>query len=1169
MPLIKRLLTANRSEIAIRVFRTAHELGIRTVALYSHEDRYALHRFKADEAYLVGRQGEPLKSYLNVDRIIELAQRQGIDAVHPGYGFLSENPGFARACREAGILFVGPSPELLEQLGNKVTARKVAQKCGVPVLAGSERAIRDVADGKRLSGKMGYPVILKAARGGGGRGMRIVRKPSEFAAAFALAQGEAQSAFDSSDLLVEKYVERARHVEVQLLGDEHGSLVHLYERDCSVQRRHQKVVEIAPAPALGGMRDQICEAALAIGREVNYENAGTVEFLLDVDTNEFYFIEVNPRIQVEHTVTEQVTGIDIVKCQILIAQGASLSDPEIGLASQANVRTNGFAVQCRVTTEDPANDFLPDHGRISHYRSAAGMGIRLDAGTAFSGATVTPFYDSLLVKVTAWGHRYLDATRRMERSLQEFRIRGVRTNIPFLTKLIVHSSFVAGGCTTRFIDETPELFKFPERRDRATKVLTFLSEMIVNGNSMVKDRPRASRRTPAPVPSFHLDAGGGTRVTGGSEPLPVESSLDSLVSIPSGTRQLLESLGPEGFAKWILDQERLLLTDTTFRDAHQSLLATRFRTSDLLSIAETYARLCPGLFSLEMWGGATFDTAMRFLKECPWERLVRLRERVPNILFQMLLRSSNAVGYTHYPDNVVKEFVAEAAGAGIDVFRIFDALNITSNMRVAMEAVRKTDRLCEAAICYSGDILDPDRTKYDLQYYVDLARRLEGMGAHILAIKDMAGLCKPYAAQLLVKTLKQEIGIPVHFHTHDTSGLQSASILKASEEGLDIADAAFAPLAGGTSQPNLNTLVESLRFGERNTELVADSLDLIAEYWQGVREFYLPFESPVPAAGADLYRHQMPGGQYTNLMEQARALDLADRWPAVGRMYADVNQMLGDIVKVTPTSKAVGDLALFLVANDLTTEDVVSGERELTFPQSVIDLLDGSMGLPKGGFPSKVRKRILGDRKPVRGRPGKLLPAADFEQTAAEVRRFLRREPRRREVVSYLLYPEVYQQFVAHQQRYSDTAVLPTPVFFFGMEVDEEIAVEIESGKTLIIKLITVGEPNAEGQRTVFFELNGQPREVTVPDRSLRQKVSTRVKAQLGDPSQIAAPMPGMVVSVEVREGDPVVKGQKLLTLEAMKMQTEIAAEHEGQVTRLLVSPGSQVERNDLLLSLG
>ena len=956
---------------------------------------------------------------------------------------------------------------------------------------------------------------------------------------------------------------------MQLLGDKHGSLVHLFERDCSVQRRHQKVVEIAPAPTLGALRDRVCEAALAMGREVNYENAGTVDFLVDADSDEFYFIEVNPRIQVEHTVTEEVTGIDIVKCQILIAQDTPLADPEIGLASQADVLTNGFAVQCRVTTEDPANDFLPDHGRISNYRSPAGMGIRLDGGTAFSGALVTPFYDSLLVKITAWGHRFLDATRRMQRCLQEFRIRGVKTNIPFLIELMVHPSFVAGNCTTRFVDETPELFKFPEHRDRATKLLTFLGETIVNGNPLVKDRPRASRRLPAPVPSFSPDLAPGTGLRRASGPLEAAGSeLDGPGSIASGTRQLLDLLGPEGFTKWILKQKRLLLTDTTFRDAHQSLLATRFRTSDLLNIGETYARLCPGLFSLEVWGGATFDTSMRFLKECPWERLVGLRERVPNILLQMLLRSSNAVGYTHYPDNVVREFVVQAAEAGIDVFRIFDALNITSNMRVAMEAVRRTGRLCEAAICYSGDILDRDRQKYDLRYYVEMARELERMGAHILAIKDMAGLCKPYAAQQLVKTLKQEIGIPIHFHTHDTAALQTAAILKSSERGLDIADAAMAPLSGGTSQPNLNTLVESLRFTQRDTELTADALDLISEYWRGVRDFYLPFECPVPAAGADMYKHEMPGGQYTNLVEQARALNLADRWPDICRMYAAVNQMLGDIVKVTPTSKAVGDLALFLVANDLSTEDVLKGERELTFPQSVVDLLDGSMGLPKGGFPAQVRRRILGDRKPVRGRPGKSLPEADFDQTAAEVKRFLRRRPERREVVSYLLYPEVYKQFVTHQRRYSDTSVLPTPVFFFGMEGDEEIAVEIEPGKTLIIKLIAVGEPNAEGKRTVFFELNGQPREVTIADHSLSRLVSSRVTAKVGDPSQVAAPMPGMVVGIAVREGDKVAKGQKLLTLEAMKMQTEIVAEQAGKVARLLVVPGSQVERNDLLLEL-
>ncbi len=1146
MSVIKRLLAANRSEIAIRVFRSTHELGIRTVAIYSHEDRYSLHRFKADEAYEVGCPGEPLKSYLNYENIIALAADQRIDAIHPGYGFLSENADFARACDEAGIIFVGPRSELLTQLGDKVAARKIAQQAGVPVLGGSGRAIRDVAEGKKTADKLGYPVILKASHGGGGRGMRVVQAADDFATAFEAAQRESQSAFGSSEVFLEKFIRRARHIEVQLLGDKHGNLVHLFERDCSVQRRHQKVVEIAPAPALdASLRQQICDAALAIGRQVQYENAGTVEFLVDVDSGEFYFIEVNPRIQVEHTVTEEVTGIDIVKCQILIAQGVALDDPEIGLGSQSDVRTNGFALQCRVTTEDPANRFVPDHGRISNYRSASGMGIRLDAGTAFSGAVVTPFYDSLLVKVTAWGHRFVDCTRRMERSLQEFRVRGVKTNLPFLIKLTMHPTFVAGGCTTSFIDETPALFDFTERRDRATKLLTYIAENVVNGNPLVKGRPSATRRAPAPIPRAAKDN----------------------VTMSKGMRQRLLELGPEKFAAWVRDQPRLLVTDTTFRDAHQSLFATRFRTYDLLSIAGSYARLCPDLFSLEMWGGATFDTAMRFLKECPWQRLTELRERIPNILFQMLLRSSNAVGYTNYPDNIVREFVKEAAGAGIDVFRIFDALNNTGGMRVAMDAVLKTGAICEAAICYTGDILDAGRPKYDLKYYVELARKLEQMGAHILAIKDMAGLCKPYAAERLVKTLKQEVGIPVHFHTHDTAGVQAASIVKAADVGLDIADAAMAPMSGGTSQPNLNTLIESLRFTKRDTQLAAEPLDAIAAYWRAVREFYVPFESPVLAAGADLYRHEMPGGQYTNLFEQARALGLAEQWPDVCHDYADVNQMLGDIVKVTPTSKAVGDLALFLVANDLTTDDILAADRELAFPQSAIDLLDGSMGQPMGGFPAKVRKRILGDRKPHRGRPGKTLPPADFDQATADVQRFLRRKPRRCEVVSHLLYPQVFKEFAAHQQRFGDTSVLATPVFLGGMQTGEEIAAEIEPGKTLIIKMMAVSEPH-DGRRTVFFELNGQPREVTVVDHSLEQKSALREKADPDDSSHVAAQMPGMVVVLNVREGDNVAKGQKLLMLEAMKMQTTVVAEKDGHVSRVLVAPGAQVETGDLLLTI-
>ncbi|MGD9857024.1 MAG: pyruvate carboxylase, partial [Planctomycetaceae bacterium] len=1090
---------------------------------------------------------EPIQAYLNIAAIIALAKKHDIDAIHPGYGFLSENPHLAQACDDAGIVFVGPRVKTLKQLGDKIAARKIAEDAGVPVLGGGGSVIRDAEQGQRLAAKVGFPVILKAAHGGGGRGMRVVRKAAEFASAFEEARRESLNAFGSPDIFVEKFIQRARHIEVQLLGDRHGHLVHLFERDCSVQRRHQKVVEIAPAPNLDPtVRRALCDAAIAIGREVQYENAGTVEFLVDADTRDFFFIEVNPRIQVEHTVTEEVTGVDLIKSQILVAQGVPLDDPAIGLPSQDAVATSGYAIQCRVTTEDPANRFMPDYGRISHYRSASGMGIRLDAGTAFSGAVVHPFYDSLLVKVTAWARRFPDAARRVERCLQEFRVRGVKTNIPFLIKLVMHPTFMDGRCTTGFIDESPELFDFPTRRDRATKLLTYLAETIVNGNPLVKDQPKAARRTPAPIPVY-----------------------DSTSPIPDGMRQKLHELGPERFAHWVRGHQALLMTDTTFRDAHQSLLATRMRTYDLLRIADAYARQCPELFSLEMWGGATFDTSMRFLKECPWQRLVELRERIPNILFQMLLRASNAVGYTNYPDNVVKAFVAEAAEAGIDVFRVFDALNWVPNMRVAMDAVIKSGTICEAVICYSGDILDPGRPKYGLKYYVTMAKELERMGAHILAIKDMAGLCKPYAAELLVRTLREEIGIPIHFHTHDTAGVQGASIVKASEVGLDIADAAMAPMSGGTSQPNLNTLVEALRFTDRDTGLPAAHLDAIAEYWRAVREFYAPFESPVLPAGADLYRHEMPGGQYTNLYQQARSLGLADRWSEVCRIYAEVNKLLGDIVKVTPTSKAVGDLALFLIANEMTTDEVVSGTRELAFPQSVVDLVSGRMGQTPGGFPRKVRERILRGEKLLRGRAGASLPPADFDEAATKIGPLLDHEPSRREVISHLLYPQVFEGFARHQQHYADTSTLPTPAFLYGLEPGEEIAVDIEPGKTLITRFLTVGEPHEDGARTVFFELNGQPREVTVIDRALEPEAPRRPKAESNNSSHVGATMPGMVVHVAVRPGDSVVKGQKLLMLEAMKMQTIIAAEMPGRIREVHVHPGVQVETGDLLMTIG
>jgi pyruvate carboxylase len=1145
MPAIRKLLVANRSEIAIRVFRSAHELHVRTVAIYTHEDRYALHRFKADEAYLIGKPGEPIRAYLDIPAIIKIAKDCGADAIHPGYGFLSENPALAQACLDAGLTFVGPAVRVLEQLGDKITARELARSVGVPVLGGSSSPIASIEEGEQLARKLGYPVILKAAKGGGGRGMRAVIQPEDFAGLFEQAQRESLNAFGSPDIFVEKFIPRPRHIEVQLLGDSHGHLVHLWERDCSVQRRHQKVVEIAPAPFLdASTRSAICEAALKIGKAVGYVNAGTVEFLFDTDSQQFYFIEVNPRIQVEHTVTEEVTGVDIVKTQILIAQGADLSDERIGLGNQAEIRTTGFAIQCRVTTEDPSNNFMPDYGRVSHYRSAGGMGIRLDAGSAFSGAVVNPFYDSLLVKVSVRGRRFVDAAARMERCLQEFRIRGVKTNIPFLIKVMTHPRFISGDLTTRFIDETPELFQFAPRQDRATKVLTFLGETIVNGSAGI-DRTLTNRvrRDPAPVPDCDL-----------TQP------------IPPGTKTLLTQLGPRKFAEWVLQQKRLLITDTTFRDAHQSLLATRFRTYDLVQIADVYARHCSELFSLEMWGGATFDTSMRFLKECPWDRLQQLRQKVPNILFQMLLRASNAVGYTSYPDNVVQAFVKEAASAGIDVFRVFDSLNWVPNMQVAMDAVLETGALCEAAICYTGDILNPARPKYDLKYYVTLAKELERLGAHLLAIKDMAGLCKPPAAALLVKTLRQEIGIPIHFHTHDTAGIQAASILNAADHGLHIADAAMAPMSGGTSQPNLNALVETLRFTDRSTGLNSERIDDIARYWEVVRDYYKPFETVMLPATADLYQHEMPGGQYTNLFQQAKALGLAERWPEVCRVYAEVNQLFGDIVKVTPSSKSVGDMALFMVANNLKSADILNPDRDLSFPESVLDLIGGKMGQPPGGFPPAVVARLMREKPVVTGRPGASLPPTDFAAAKDKVRELVLKEPTDQQVITWLLYPKVFADFVSHQQKYSDTSSLPTPVFFYGQQPGEEIFVDIEPGKRLIVKFLTVSDPHDDGHRTVFFELNGQPRDVTVVDQALEPATPAQRKADASNPKQIGASMPGMVVTVAVQAGDRVSKGQKLLSLEAMKMETNVYAERDGQIAEVLVKPRLQVAAGDLLM---
>ncbi len=1141
---IRKLLVANRSEIAIRVFRSAHELGIRTVAIYAHEDRFALHRFKADESYVVGRPGEPLRSYLDIDSIVEVAVAHGVDAIHPGYGFLSENPEFSSACGKAGITFVGPRTELLRTLGDKTAARDLAHRAGVPILAGSSQPVTSVADASRIAKELGYPVILKAAHGGGGRGMRIVRGEEELAVALESAQRESQTAFGSASVFVEKFIPRARHIEVQLLGDMHGNLVHLYERDCSVQRRHQKVVEVAPAPNLPEkMRGAICDAAIAIGRTARYENAGTVEFLVDADTGRFFFIEVNPRIQVEHTVTEEITGIDIVRRQLRVAEGYRLDDPQVGLGDQSQIRYMGAAIQCRVTTEDPENRFLPDYGRITAYRSASGMGIRLDAGTAFSGAVVTPYFDSLLVKVTARGLTHEEAAGHIERCLQEFRIRGVKTNIPFLINLVTHPDFLAGKCTTRFIDETASLFDFPVRRDRATRLLEYLADVIVNGSPLAKGRPAAVRRHPAPVPAF-----------------------DRIAPLPQGSRDRLKELGPKRFAEWVRGQRHLMVTDTTMRDAHQSLLATRMRSHDMLAVADAYARLGSNLFSLEMWGGATFDTAMRFLKECPWDRLIQLRERIPNVLFQMLLRASNAVGYTNYPDNVVREFVKESAATGIDVFRVFDPLNWVPNMRVAMEAVIESGAICEAAICYTGDILDPARTKYSLSYYVELAKELEKLGAHILAVKDMAGLCKPLAAAKLCAALHEAVGIPIHFHTHDTSGAAVASGLEAAKNGASVVDAAIAPFAGLTSQPNLNALVEAVRNTPLDAHIDPESLRSLARYWAAVRDHYTAFECGMKAPDADLYLHEMPGGQFTNLLEQAKALGLSDRWEEVCRAYADVNRLLGDIVKVTPTSKAVGDLALLLVTNGMAADDLLTDGREMAFPESVVDLLAGRMGQPPGGFPKRVVDRVVRSGDIVTGRPGESMPPADFAAAAGKCGEILGRSASPREVLSWLLYPRVFQDFAAHRTKYGDVSVLPTPVFLEGPKVGEELAVDIEPGKTLVIRLLSVGEPHADGTRTVFFELNGQPRSVTVADKSLESKVQRRPKAVVGDAREVGSPMPGLIVTVAVRPGDTVSKGQKLLSLEAMKMETTVYTERDGKLAEVLVAPGTPVEAGELVV---
>lgn len=1142
---IQKILVANRGEIAIRVMRAATELGKRTVAIYAEEDKLSLHRFKADEAYRVGEGLGPIAAYLSIPDIIMAARQCGADAIHPGYGFLSENPAFVEACAANGITFIGPKAETMRALGDKASARRVAIKAGVPVIPATEVLGEDIAETKRQAAAIGYPLMLKASWGGGGRGMRPISNPDELETKVREGRREAEAAFGNGEGYLEKLIPRARHVEVQILGDAHGAIYHLYERDCTVQRRNQKVVERAPAPYLTeAQRAEICELGRRICAEVNYECAGTVEFLMDMDDGKFYFIEVNPRIQVEHTVTEQVTGIDIVQAQIKIAEGKTLAEAT-GIARQEDIRLSGHALQCRVTTEDPMNNFIPDYGRIAAYRSATGMGIRLDGGTAYAGGVITRHYDSLLVKVTAWAPTPKQAIARMDRALREFRIRGVATNIAFVENLLKHPAFVENTCTTKFIDETPALFDFKTREDRATKILTYVADITVNGHPETAGRPKPPAHARKPRPPT-------------SGPAPAH-----------GLRQMLLSQGPDAIAAWMREQKRLLITDTAMRDGHQSLLATRMRAIDMIRAAPAYASNLPELFSVECWGGATFDVAYRFLQECPWQRLRDLRAAMPNHLLQMLLRASNGVGYTNYPDNVVQSFVRQAAASGIDIFRIFDSLNWVENMRVAMDAVRESERICEAAICYTGDILNPARAKYDIKYYVAIAKQLEAAGAHVLGLKDMAGLLKPQAAHVLVKALKDEVGLPIHLHTHDTSGIGAATLLAAADAGVDAVDAAMDAFSGGTSQPCLGSIVEALARTSRDTGLDVTAIRNISIYWEAVRRQYAAFESGLEAPASEVYLHEMPGGQFTNLKTQARSLGLEERWHEVAKAYAEANLIFGDIVKVTPSSKVVGDLALMMVAQNLSRADVEDPDVDVAFPDSVIDMLRGNLGQPPGGWPAGIAKKVLKSEQPSTERPGKHLKPVDLESERAALSAQLGgRDVDDEDLNGYLMYPKVFLDYMNRHQIYGPVRALPTPAFFYGMQPGEEISVEIDPGKTLEIRLQAVGETNEDGDARVFFELNGQPRVVRVANRLVKSKSAARPKAGEGNLCHVGAPMPGSVASIAVKQGQKVHAGQLLLTLEAMKMETSIHADRNATVKAVHVAPGNQVEAKDLLIEL-
>ena len=1142
---IKKILAANRSEIAIRIFRAAEESGIGTVAIYSKEDRFALHRFKTDESYLVGEDKGPIQAYLDIPSIIEIAKKAKADAIHPGYGFLSESPELAEACEKNNIIFIGPTVDILNKLGNKIEAKKVAKETGVATIPSTIFQNNDLKNLEKNTKKIGYPVMVKASWGGGGRGMRIVNKSQELVDQVAIAKSEAKKTFGKDEVFIEKYLENAAHIEVQILGDKYGNIVHLFERDCSIQRRHQKIIERAPAHFLDTeTREAICKAAIKIGKQVKYVGAGTVEFLLDKNTNKFYFIEVNPRIQVEHTVTEEVTGIDIVKAQIKIAEGEKIGHHK-ALPLQKNIHLNGYAIQCRVTTEDPLNNFMPDYGKIITYRSASGFGIRLDGAMAAAGSIITPYYDSLLVKVTSWANNEEDCRHRMDRALREFRIRGVKTNLVFLESLINHPDFISNKYNTSYVDNEKSLYNFKPKKDRASKIISYLGHIIVNGHEEVSKRNKNFIQTEPTIPE-------------------TSNNNESINFV-----EKLKLLGAKKFSSFIKKIDGTLITDTTMRDAHQSLLATRMRTDDLLNIAPFYSKNLSGLFSLECWGGATFDTSMRFQKEDPWDRLSKLNQKTPNILKQMLLRGANAVGYKNYPDNVVRYFVREAASSGIDIFRIFDSLNLIENMEASIDEVLKSGKICEGAICYTNDVNNPKEKKYTLEYYIKLVKELDKLGVNIIAIKDMAGLCKPESARILIREIKNSTNLPIHFHTHDTSGTSSASVIAAIEEGVDIVDLAMDSMSGLTSQPALGSIVNIINTKQKDYKLNENHIRSASLYWEEVRQNYNAFESDFKGGSSDVYLHQMPGGQFTNLKEQARSLGIStSKWGTVVKMYADVNNMFGDIIKVTPSSKIVGDMALYMIANDLSVESITDPQIDIVFPQSVVEFFKGELGVPYGGFPAELQKKVIGNQKPINGRPGSVMPSINLKKEKNILEKKFEQKINPKELASHLMYPKVFEDFVNFKEKFGDVSILSTLLFFYGPKVDQEYSLKIDEGKTLIIRYLTKGGTKPDGKCSVFFELNGQPRTIEIVDEKFIKSSLIKLKADLKNPNHVGSPLPGQIAQLFIDEGDRVIKGDKILIIEAMKMETLITADKTGTVKNLQISSGDNVDSKDLLFEI-